>query len=303
MLTKLGLQTLGQTTHCGLTELLRSTCSNPDQPDSEDIAYRIAPRINAAGRVDHPQAALAVFSAASDPERARSAVNQLNEFNRARKEMVARHFQEILGDLAEQQPYTVVLYRELAPKGIAGLLASKCVEHFGVPSIVMVPSGAKGVAVGSGRSVPGFDLEAELRNVDGLFERFGGHAQAVGLTIRVDRIGDLKRELENRCRNLKREVLLRPDADLALASVTRSFLEELKLLEPFGEGNPAPVFRICDAEVVATRQHWVRLRQGKHTLEAFDWRIGAQPGQRGDWLVEFRSRSRNLRAFHRIDRS
>ena len=97
---------------------------------------------------------------------------------------------------------------------------------------------------------------------------------------------------------MKREDVLRPDADLTLASVTQRFCQELKLLEPFGEGNPAPVFRICAAEVVATRQRWVRLRQGRYTLEAFDWRVGAQTGQLGDWLVEFRSKGRILRAFH-----
>ena len=64
-----------------------------------------------------------------------------------------------------------------------------------------------------------------------------------------------------------------------------------------GEGNPAPVFRIRATEVVATRQHWVRLRQRKHQMEAFDWRVGAEAGQRGDWLVEFRRKSRILRAF------
>ena len=185
----------------------------------------------------------------------------------------------------------------LPQKGIAGLLASKCVEHFGVPSIVLVASHARGVAVGSGRSVPGFDLEAELRTVQELFERFGGHAQAIGLTIETARIAELKRELESRCRRLKREDSLRPDGDLTLASVTQHFCKELKSFEPFGEGNPAPVFRIRAAEVVATRLRWVRLRQGKHTLEAFDWPVGARLGQQGDWLVEFRSKSRTLRAF------
>jgi len=299
LLTKLGLKAFGQTTHCGLRELLRSSCSNPDQPDSEDIAFHIAPKINAAGRIDHPRAALAVFTAASDPQRARSAVNQLNEFNRTRREMVASHFEEILREMAGNCPSAVVLYRELAPKGIAGLLASKCVEHFGVPSIVLVSSGSNGVAVGSGRSVAGFDLEAELRSVRKLFERVGGHAQAVGLTITVNNIGELERELEDRCRGLNRSVLVHPDADLALESVTDCFLKELSLLEPFGEGNPAPVFRIRDAEVVAIRQRRVRLRQGKHTLELLNWRVGAEPGQRGDWLVEFRSKSRALRGSDR----
>src|SRR5262249_26311509 len=154
----------------GLKELLLSSCSDPAQPDSEDVAFRIAPRINAAGRIDHPATALAVLTATSDPERARLTVNRLNELNRTRRELVEKHFGEILSEMAGDRPSALALYRELAPKGIAGLLASKCVEHFAVPSIVLVGSGAKGVAVGSGRSVPGFDLEAELRSVQDLFE-------------------------------------------------------------------------------------------------------------------------------------
>ena len=298
MLTRLGLQALAATKHRGMQELLRSSCFDPSRPDSEDVAFRIAPRINAAGRIDHPAAALAVLTAVSDPEGARSAVNRLNELNKARRDLVEKHFGELLVEMADARPNVVVLYRELAPKGIAGLLASKCVEHFGVPSIVLVSSGTKGIAVGSGRSLPGFDLEAELRSVQELLERFGGHAQAIGLTIKTEKIDDLKRELESRCRKLKREDILRPDADLVIASLTQRFCEELKLLEPFGEGNPAPIFSIGAAEVVATRQRWMRLRQGKHTLEAFDWRVGAKAGQRGDWLVEFRSKSRTLLAYY-----
>ena len=76
-----------------------------------------------------------------------------------------------------------MVYRETSPKGIAGLLASKCVEKYAVPSIVLVPSTSPGLVVGSGRSVPGIDLVETLRPLGELFFRFGGHAQAVGLTM------------------------------------------------------------------------------------------------------------------------
>ena len=118
MLTRLGLQALARTKHRGLQELLRSSCSEPGEPDSEDVAFRIAPRINAAGRIDHPSAALAVLAATSDPEKARLAVSRLNELNRARRELVARHFEEIIEQMTSPRPSAVVLYRELAPKGI-----------------------------------------------------------------------------------------------------------------------------------------------------------------------------------------
>ena len=117
MLTRLGLEALARTKHCGLQELLRSSCSQPGEPDSEDVAFRIAPRINAAGRIDHPAAARAVLAATSDSEKAWSSVNRLNELNRTRRELVEKHFGEILAEIGEAQPSAVVHYRELAPKG------------------------------------------------------------------------------------------------------------------------------------------------------------------------------------------
>jgi single-stranded-DNA-specific exonuclease len=124
-----------------MRELLKSSNADPLDPDSEDVAFRIAPRINAAGRVDHPAAALAVVEAASDPEAARVAVAHLDRLNLLRRELVRTHFDALCGAMAEETLAAVVLFCEQAPKGIAGLLASKCVERFGVPSIILVPPG------------------------------------------------------------------------------------------------------------------------------------------------------------------
>jgi single-stranded-DNA-specific exonuclease len=266
-------------------------------PDSEDVAFRIAPRINAAGRVDHPAAALAVVEATSDPEAARAAVAYLDRLNLLRRDLVRDHFDQLCGAMAEETPAAVVLFCEQAPKGIAGLLASKCVERFGVPSIILVPSGAPDMAVGSGRSVSGFDLEAQLQNFAPLFDRFGGHAQAIGVTLRVDRIGELRSSLEAACRGLTPRKEPQAEGNLWLGSLSASFYAQLRHLEPFGEGNRAPVFRIEGAEVAAVRNHWVRLRRGRHTLEAFSWKVDVRDGMRGDWLIEFRSKTRNVCEF------
>jgi single-stranded-DNA-specific exonuclease len=298
ILTKLGLAALAQTRHCGIRELLKSSNADPLAPDSEDVAFRIAPRINAAGRVDHPAVALAVCAAASDHDAARAAVAYLDRLNQLRRELVRQHFEELCNAMDEKRPAAVVLYCEKAPKGIAGLLASKCVERFGVPSIILVPSGVPGMAVGSGRSVPGFDLEQQLQNFAPLFDRFGGHAQAIGLTIRVDRIAELRSSLESACRGLAPRREPQAEGNLSLCSLSASFYAQLRQLEPFGEGNRAPVFRIEGAEIVAVRHRWVRLRQGRHTLEASHWKVeDVKGGMRGDWLVEFRSKTRNLCGF------
>jgi single-stranded-DNA-specific exonuclease len=297
LLSKLGLAALPHTKHQGLQELLRASCGDPDSPDAEDVAFRIAPRINAAGRVAHPYAALEVMAAGSDVEKARAAVAHLNHLNAVRRELVHHHFEELREELAGSRPAALVLYRERAPKGIAGLLAAKCVEEFGVPSIVLVPSGTPGVAVGSGRSVRGFDLEKEMQNFASLFDRFGGHPQAVGLTLPVSRITELRRCLEESCRGLSRSAEIQAEADLSFASLSPAFYSAVRQLEPFGEGNPAPVFRVQGAEVTAVKNRWVRLRQGRHSLELFNWHVKVESGMRGDCLVEFRSKTRNLLGF------
>jgi single-stranded-DNA-specific exonuclease len=297
ILTKLGLAALAETRHCGMRELLKASSADPLAPDSEDVAFRIAPRINAAGRVDHPAAALAVVEAASDPKAARAAVAHLDRLNLLRRDLVKDHFDQLCGAMTEETPAAVVLFCEQAPKGIAGLLASKCVERFGVPSIILVPSGVPGMAVGSGRSVPGFDLEQQLQSFAPLFDRFGGHAQAIGLTLRVDRIGDLRSGMESACRGLGPRREPQAEGNLWLGDLSASFYAQLRHLEPFGEGNRAPVFRIEGAEVVAFRNRWVRLRQGRHTLEAFNWKVDVRDRMRGDWLIEFRSKTRNVWEF------
>jgi single-stranded-DNA-specific exonuclease len=297
VITKLGLAALAQTRHCGMRELLKASSADPLAPDSEDVAFRLAPRINAAGRVDHPAAALAVVEAASDPAAARAAVARLDQLNLLRRDLVRTHFDQLCRAMARETPAAVVLFCEQAPKGIAGLLASKCVERFGIPSIILVPSGVPGMAVGSGRSVPGFDLEAQLQNFSPLFDRFGGHAQAAGLTMRVNRIGELKSGLESACRGLTPRRQPQAEGNLSLCSLSASFFAQLRHLEPFGEGNRAPVFRIEGAEVVAFKNHWVRLRQGRHTVEALNWKVDVRGGMRGDLLVEFRSKTRNLCGF------
>ena len=165
-LARLGLAELSRSRHKGLQELLKSACTDPSQPDSRDVAFGVAPRINAAGRMAHPAEALAVFEAALDEEAARQSVDRLNQLNAERRRTVKLHFEELVESIGTNIPAGLVVYRETSPKGIAGLLASKCVERYSVPSIVLVPSTTPGQVVGSGRSVPGIDLVETLRPLE-----------------------------------------------------------------------------------------------------------------------------------------
>jgi single-stranded-DNA-specific exonuclease len=187
-LARLGMRALARAENCGLRELLRVSCADPANPDSNDLAFGLAPRINAAGRIDHPARALSVFEAARDDDTARRSVERLDLLNQQRRQLVATHFGALCAEISQPVPSALVLYREACPKGIAGLMAAKCVERFRVPSIVLAPSPEPGVVVGSGRSVAGFDLAEAIEQFRGFFKRFGGHAQAVGLTMQSGKL-------------------------------------------------------------------------------------------------------------------
>jgi single-stranded-DNA-specific exonuclease len=133
ILARLGLAELSRSRHKGLQELLKTACTDPSRPDSRDVAFGVAPRINAAGRMAHPVEALAVFEAALDEGAARQAVDRLNQLNQERRRTVKVHFEELVESIGTNIPAGLVVYRETSPKGIAGLLASKCVERYPRP--------------------------------------------------------------------------------------------------------------------------------------------------------------------------
>jgi single-stranded-DNA-specific exonuclease len=298
-LTRLGMGELAGAEHCGMRELLRVSCADPSRPDSNDLAFGVASRINAAGRIDHPALALAVLEAARNEEAAQRSVEVLNQLNLQRRQLVAAQFEELCGEMPKPVPAGLVMYLESCPKGIAGLIAAKCVERFSVPSIVLVSSPTPGLVVGSGRSVAGLDLVEGLEKFRGLFTRFGGHSQAVGLTMPLAHVETFAREFAAfvATLSLKRCHEIKDDAELVLATAGKKFDEQLALLEPFGEGNPAPVFLLRNVEVVRVKNRWVRFRQGRYSLEALSWDLSPKEGMQGDCLIEFYGKRRILRDF------
>ena len=298
-LAQLGLAELSRSRHEGLRALLISSCRDASRPDSRDVAFGVAPRINAAGRMSHPAEALAVFEAALDEEAARHSVDRLDHLNLERRRTVKLHFKELVESVGTNIPAGLVVYRETSPRGVAGLLASKCVERYSVPSIVLVPSTTPGLVVGSGRSMPGIDLVEHLRPLSHLFVRFGGHAQAVGLTMGLEHIHEFQAAFAGSFAPGSRVDgrSLNSEAELCLSMVGHYFHDQLLMLEPFGVGNPPPVFSIGRTEIVSAKNKWVRLRQGTHSIEVLSWDVAVDQGMKGDCLVEFYGKTRILRGF------
>ena len=251
ILTRIGLTELGHTHHAGLQQLLRWAGVRQGQsPSSEQIAFRVAPRINAAGRIGHPKEVLRMLGAITAKDQIESAF-ALDRLNQERRNLEKEAVQELLLMVGNCAPASLVVYGPQWRKGIAGILASRARERYGVPAVVLVHDSRTGMAVGSARSVDGFSLIEALRACRSQLHRFGGHDQAAGLTVAVECIDSFRLEFETfLLQNPPQRIEAREaDADLDLGTADHRFFEQLRQLEPFGIGNPTPIFRVKDAVV------------------------------------------------------
>ncbi len=253
VIAALGLRELSRPVGAGLRALFAAAALDPaaKQLTGFDIAFRLAPRINAAGRMDVASDVIELFST-RDAARAAELAGKLERLNRERREVEAaalkliearlEHDTEIAGDRL------LVLEGDGWHRGIIGILASRVVERTAKPTIVVsVEDGPNGrIAHGSGRSIEGFMLLEAIETCADLFTRFGGHAFAVGFAMPAEALPELKRRLllhsEERLAAREPERLLHVHAELPLDRITPVFAGWLRKLEPFGHGNPEPVF-------------------------------------------------------------
>jgi single-stranded-DNA-specific exonuclease len=246
--TKLGLDALRRAVNPGLKALLEvAQVPATRPPTSTEIAFRIAPRLNAAGRMDVARDVIELFSV-KDPARAREIAGRLDQLNSERQEEERRILQGIEGRF-EQEPtlhdaYCVVIDGDGWHRGVIGITATRVVERYGRPALVLSHDG--GEAYGSGRSIRAFHLLDALESCRDLFTRYGGHSHAVGFSLPSARVPELRAHLDEYARlrltPADFEPILDLDAELTLDHVTPDLFQALERLEPFGQGNPEPVF-------------------------------------------------------------
>ena len=269
-LTRIGLAELGLTRHAGLRKmLLMAGVRGGEVPTSEQIAFRVAPRINAAGRVGHPVEALRMLNAAIPEDQVKLALS-LDQLNRDRRKQEKEALEELLSMIPGDIPAGLVLYGPRWKKGIAGILASRVRERYGVPTFVLVLETRTGMATGSGRSVEGFSLIEALRACRSVLHRFGGHNQAAGVTLTVENIPAFRKQFEIFLLEHPPHGVEEPlaEADLDLAMAGRAFYQQLRSLEPFGIGNPTPIFRMRDVVVSPASPGFVTVRQRNRKIKA-----------------------------------
>ena len=287
VLARVGLDELSGGRHTvGLRALLEVSGLTGRRIASDDVTFQVAPRINAAGRMRSADLAarLLLSTGAADTADAKALAESLDTENARRREEesgIAAEARKVI----ERDPDVgarnlLVVWAEGWHRGVIGIVASKLVEAFARPAIVLSVEGAE--AHGSGRSIPGFDLLGALEQNADLFLRFGGHRQAAGMVVAASRLKELRRRLaayaDERLDPRDLAPRLTVDAPLPLGEVRADLLRGLAALEPFGRGNPRPVFHAEPVEVAAGprtmggRHLRMTLRQGRATFPAVAWR-------------------------------
>jgi len=254
---KLGLEALQRPVNPGLRALIDVAQLGRARPlTAGEIAFRIAPRLNAAGRMDVAKDVIELFSV-KDPARAKQIADRLDQLNAERQEEERRILDAIYARVEEEpalrDSYCMVIDGDGWHRGVIGITATRVVEKYGRPTLVISRDGDE--AHGSGRSIAAFHLLDALESCGELFDRYGGHAHAVGFSLPVSRMAELRHRLDEYAR--ARLTLadfapsLKVDAEIELEQVTPALYQALCRLEPFGVGNPEPVFCARQVRLVA----------------------------------------------------
>ncbi|MGB9813072.1 MAG: single-stranded-DNA-specific exonuclease RecJ [Thermovenabulum sp.] len=246
VIVKLGLEALKKTENKGLRSLFSISGCSLAKIDAEKISFLIAPRLNAAGRM--ADAALAVeLLTTEDEERAKILAKELDNHNRLRQSIENKIYKEveenIQRDESSKENSVIVVAGQNWHEGVIGIVASKITQNYYKPAIII--SKEENYSRGSARSIPGFNIFEALNKISYLFEKFGGHEQAAGFTIKNENIDLLKAKINEIAEEMKiKEHIptLSIDLELKGSEIDLNLAKELSLLEPFGFGNPKPVF-------------------------------------------------------------
>lgn len=292
VLARYGLRMLNETQNVGLRALIRAAGLGGKQITAGRVGFILAPRLNAVGRLGH--AIRGVELLLSDDEHAANATARDFEELNAQRQDVDRatliRARELLSNVDLDETYGIVLAEDGWHPGVIGIVASRIVEEFGRPTVLISLDGDGGK--GSGRSIPAFDLHAGLSKCRDLLARFGGHRSAAGVTITRDRVPDFA----ERFNAVAREQLtpddlipeLRTDLEVSLGELTLQLESLLRHVEPCGVGNPSPVLVArqvtvnAPPRVVGREQEHLKLRLTDASgaqIEALGWGMASRAAE------------------------
>jgi single-stranded-DNA-specific exonuclease len=256
VIASLGLNALQAAVNPGLKALLEVAQLGGKPLSSGEVAFRIAPRINAAGRMDIARDVIDLFGV-KDAKQATEIALRLDKLNGERQEEERRIVHAIEQRMAEdaglREAFCIVIDGEDWHRGVIGITATRVVERYGRPALVISYNGDE--AHGSGRSIPAFHLLNAVESCGAILTRFGGHAHAVGFSLPSARIPELRTQLDayaRKCLTLADfEPALNIDDELPLDAITPELFDALRCLQPYGIGNPEPVFCASNVRLAA----------------------------------------------------
>lgn len=256
-LVKAGLEQIHRHPSVGVAALARAAGLDHRRLTATQVAFVLAPRLNAAGRIQHARLGVELLLA-EDPDRAAALAHELNEANRVRQQIEADILAEAVAQVERDNllsDWVLVVAGDGWHPGVIGIVAARLVERFGRPAVVVALDGDQGK--GSARSIDGFDLFWALSRCEDLLARYGGHAMAAGLAVERRTLPALRARLNEVAAGVLGPADLLPrirvDLEVSLGQVDEGLVRELDALAPFGAGNPTPVLAARGVRLLGTR--------------------------------------------------
>lgn len=279
-----GLQQLSRTDNKGIKALLKQ-CHVQGQVTEEDVGFLIGPRLNAVGRLQDADLAVQLLLT-DDLIEATEFAEEVQSLNQERQKIVADIFKEAeqLVVNKREMPGVIIVAKEGWNQGVLGIVASRLVTKFERPAIVLSINEDGTHAKGSARSIPAFDLFENCMQIRDLFDAFGGHSQAAGMTISVENLREIEQRLDEQIHAQLTPEQFKQETEISgriqLSEVNEAFIQEVEQLAPFGRGNPKPLFLLehVPAEIrqLGNMKKHVKLqfREDSHAVEAIGFGMG-----------------------------
>ncbi len=276
ILVKFGLLVLAKTKRVGLSELARLSGFDIKNVDTYKIGFQLGPRLNSSGRVEHANLSLELLMS-QETAIASSLAERLDELNKLRQEMTEKIIDEAKDMIRglDGNRKIFLLSNKNWPSGVLGIVASRLVEEYGKPVLLMEETGED--LKGSARSIKGFNILDALTKCSEYFVHFGGHSAAAGFSLKKEHFLVLDEKLikisdkQITEEELKQEIIL--DANIEMSEINDKFMDELKLLEPYGRDNQKPIFCFSNVELLSCRLVGNRLNHLKVTVSKNNFSI------------------------------
>lgn len=270
LLTKHGLKQLIKTNYPGLKLFLKPEDQFKEMIESERCSFLIGPCINSKGRLDHPKAALDMIIT-KDAHEAKQLFDLVLKCNQERKEIQKKVYEQaviqVKNSFSEEKTFANVVYQDDWHQGVIGIVASKLVENFSIPAIVFTDSEEKGIIKASARTAGQLDLFKILNELKHHFLKFGGHKAAAGLSMEKIKFSTFQKEFQEKLKEVPEIIRKNQDKfDLKVNfnELNMSLAKQLQLMEPFGQGNHYPIFRVDNLIVES-----YKILKGEHVKWTF----------------------------------